>query len=380
MRELVLDRLSADQHPTQPPIQVKPVAVSPPPQATIPRYSPPPPPRPIQALKPPPSPTEQMNKWKTLASIGSKNFPVNLTPNQTTQIAQQPSTQLTAANNNKTHSFPRAIPLDTPNYQANNNYPQPSSEEVLVASQKLKGITYNSRKRNHLELNRSTYLEEENNILQEVPINKVTVGQYIKGTLSTPLVFAGSKEDYFLVKIQEPLIDKKGKLLLLEGDEVVLKIVDVYSSGLVVSEVTGLIRNGMEYRLPAGVLRIRGKNGNPLIAEQKGDINNEIAKRDASIFALGSLAKVGEILNQPENQTSTFSSGSDFSQSTTSTSREPNYLGAVLEGGFKPLTEEYLQRNQQQVQELLQRQKLWYVEQGSEVQVFVNKSFELELF
>ena len=320
-----------------------------------------------------------MDKWKALANIGSKNFPVNLPPTQTTQIAQQPSGQLTLKSN-QTHSFPRAIPLDTSNYQANNNYQQPNSGEVLVASQKLKGITYNSNDINHLELNRSTYLKEEENILQEVPINKVRVGQSVKGTLSTPLVFAGSKEDYFLVKIQEPLKDRNGKSLLLNGDEVVLKIVDVYNSGLVVSEVTGLIRKGMEYKLPAGVLRIRGKNGNPLIAEQKAELNEEIAMRDASVFALGSLAKVGEILNQPENQTSTFNSGSNFSQSTTTSSRDPNYLGAVLEGGFKPLTEEYLQRNQQQVQELLQRQKLWYVRQGSEVQIFVNKSFELELF
>ena len=89
------------------------------------------------------------------------------------------------------------------------------------------------------------------------------------------------------------------------------------------------------------------------------------------------MAKVGKVLNQPkEEQISTNSGlGSINSFSLIRRSRS-NILGAVLEGGFEPLTQQILQRNQQALQEIQQRQEVWYVKAGTNVQVFVNQSFQ----
>jgi hypothetical protein len=47
-----------------------------------------------------------------------------------------------------------------------------------------------------------------------------------------------------------------------------------------------------------------------------------------------------------------------------------------LEGGFEPLTQQILQRNQQALSEIQQREEVWYVKAGTEVQVFVNQTFQ----
>ena len=49
----------------------------------------------------------------------------------------------------------------------------------------------------------------------------------------------------------------------------------------------------------------------------------------------------------------------------------------MLEGGFEPLTQQILQRNQQALSEIQQREEVWYIRAGTNIQVFVNQSFQL---
>ena len=103
----------------------------------------------------------------------------------------------------------------------------------------------------------------------------------------------------------------------------------------------------------------------------------EIARRDAQTFAVGSLAKVGKVLNQPKEQQISTSSGFGGTSSFSSVRRNrENIFGAVLEGGFEPLTQQILKRNQQALQELRKQEDVWYVKAGTNVQVFVNQSFQ----
>ena len=103
----------------------------------------------------------------------------------------------------------------------------------------------------------------------------------------------------------------------------------------------------------------------------------EIARRDAQTFAVGSLAKVGKVLNQPKEQQISTSSGFGGTNSFSSIRRNrENIFGAVLEGGFEPLTQQILKRNQQALQELRKQEDVWYVKAGTNVQVFVNESFQ----
>ena len=102
----------------------------------------------------------------------------------------------------------------------------------------------------------------------------------------------------------------------------------------------------------------------------------EIASGDVETFAVGSLAKVGKVLNQPKEQQISTSSGFDGTNSFSSTRRSrENILGAVLEGGFEPLTQQILKRNQQALQELRKQEDVWYVKAGT-----MCKSLLMNLF
>lgn len=221
---------------------------------------------------------------------------------------------------------------------------------------------------------------EEAHILNNTPIQRLQVGQQVSGQLVTPIIWADEEstlDERFVVRLDQPLIDERGRELLAAGTQVVFVCHHVHESGWVISEATALVREGTEYALPPGVISIRGQNGQPLMASYWDDGGSEIAKRDRTAFLFGALSQVGEVLNRPDVEQSTSSTGSSFSQTTTTRSGEPDILGAVLEGGFTPLTEQILQRNEQATKELLNRSKLWYVNVGSSVQVFVNQSFEL---
>jgi hypothetical protein len=143
-------------------------------------------------------------------------------------------------------------------------------------------------------------------------------------------------------------------------------------------EATQMVIDGKEYVLPPGTITIRGNSGRPLMASQWNDKSAEIASRDAETFVVGSLAKVGKVFNQPQEEQ--YSTSTGFGGTTTYSSirrGSPNILGAVLEGGFEPLTEQILERNKRSLSEIQQRKEVWHVRAGSDIQVFVNQSFQL---
>ncbi|WP_245602866.1 TrbI/VirB10 family protein [Gloeothece verrucosa] len=52
-------------------------------------------------------------------------------------------------------------------------------------------------------------------------------------------------------------------------------------------------------------------------------------------------------------------------------------MGAVLEGGFEPLSDQIKKRNDSEIDELRDRERLWYLNPGTKVQIQVNRSLEL---
>ncbi|MBD2604766.1 conjugal transfer protein TrbI [Scytonema hofmannii FACHB-248] len=228
---------------------------------------------------------------------------------------------------------------------------------------------------------------EEAALLTGVPVRRLTVGGQSQGQLVTPVIWADSKSntvatksdrksEKFIVQLAEPITDEEGFVTLPAGTTIVAKVVDINDSGLAQMEATQVVIDGQEYVLPPGAISIRGTKGQPLIASKWGNKGSAIASHDATAFLFGSLAKVGEVMNRPDFESSASTSGFNFSTSTTTRNSSPNLLGAVLEGGFAPLTKQILQRNQRDLQEILQRQDVWYVRAGTNVQVFINQSFE----
>ncbi|MBV6625117.1 MAG: conjugal transfer protein TrbI [Rivularia sp. (in: Bacteria)] len=219
---------------------------------------------------------------------------------------------------------------------------------------------------------------------------QLQVGSSVEGKLLTPLIWSKhqsktsnkqsknkSKSDKFVIELEQPLNTVQGEVVIPLGSQVVAQINNVNQGGLVELQATQVLINGQEYILPPGAIAIRGKSGKPLIASRLNSKKGEIARRDVETFAVGSLAKVGKVLNQPKEQQISTSSGFGGTNSFSSIRRNrENIFGAVLEGGFEPLTQQILKRNQEALQKIRQREDVWYVKAGTNVQVFVNQSFQ----
>ncbi|NJL64923.1 MAG: TrbI/VirB10 family protein [Methylacidiphilales bacterium] len=232
--------------------------------------------------------------------------------------------------------------------------------------------------------------EEEALIIGNSETPQLTVGSSSSGKLVTPLIWTKNQpnsaavnsakqpqQDKFIIQLSQPLTTKVGLVIFPKGSQIIVQVKDIQKSGFTELEATGAVINGNEYLLPGNAIAVRGKSGQPLIASKWGDKGGEIASRDAETFAVGSLAKVGKVLNQPKEEQISTNSGFGGTSSFSSIRRNrSNILGAVLEGGFEPLTQQILQRNQQALQEIQQREYVWYVKAGTEVQVFVNQTFQ----
>ncbi|NJM17947.1 MAG: TrbI/VirB10 family protein [Richelia sp. RM2_1_2] len=224
--------------------------------------------------------------------------------------------------------------------------------------------------------------------------SQLTVGASVSGKLITPLTWSryqnsesknNSISEKFIIKLEQPLTTPQGFVVLPIGSRIVVTLNNVNEAGFVELQATQVLIHSQEYNIPSNAIAkrcckqiaIRGSSGQPLIASRLKSNKGEVARRDAETFAVGSLAKVGKVLNQPKEEQISTSSGFGSTNSFSNVRRgRENILGAVLEGGFEPLTQQILKRNQQALQEIQQQEDVWYVKAGTNVQVFVNQSFQ----
>ena len=204
------------------------------------------------------------------------------------------------------------------------------------------------------------------------------LGQQVSGVLSTPIAvpvdLRNATADFvFMVTLEEPLKSHQNETVLKAGSTVIFAVSSV-QSGIIDSRAVAVISDGQEWKLDNDALQIRLSNGSPLIAKLKDNYSGEIARRDGATFIMGALTKTGELANRATS-TSTFSGIGGVSS--TSTYNEPNYVGAVIEGGFGPLTEQWQQRNQQAIGEMQNLSRLWWLDAGIPVQIWVTRSVDL---
>ncbi|MEM6404827.1 MAG: conjugal transfer protein TrbI, partial [Cyanobacteria bacterium P01_D01_bin.116] len=144
---------------------------------------------------------------------------------------------------------------------------------------------------------------------------QLQVGESVEGKLLSPLIWSKhqnnnpdkqsknkSKSENFVIELEQPLNTRDGFVVLPKGSQVVAQINNVNQGGLVELQATQVLINGQEYILPPNAIAIRGDEGKPLLASRLNSKKGEIARRDAQTFAVGSLAKVGKVLNQPKEQ------------------------------------------------------------------------------
>ena len=268
------------------------------------------------------------------------------------------------------------------------NTVQEQPKQIIPSATLVKAADYTTQASNNNEL--EPLHTEEAAIIGYENNYQLQVSESVDGKLLTPLIWSKhqnnnpdqqsknkSKSENFVIELEQPLNTRGGFVVLPKGSRIVAQINNVNQGGLVELQATQVLINGQEYILPPGAIAIRGKSGKPLIASRLNSKKGEIARRDAQTFAVGSLAKVGKVLNQPKEQQISTSSGFGGTNSFSSVRRNrENIFGAVLEGGFEPLTQQILKRNQQALQELRKQEDVWYVKAGTNVQVFVNQSFQ----
>ena len=229
-------------------------------------------------------------------------------------------------------------------------------------------------------LNRTTAGE---NTEGSTAMREIAIGSSAQAKVIVPMIWDEADliptAGRFAVQLTEDIMATDGAIALPSGTILITQVENVTRGNRLVSQsVVALVYPDSAGRIqqvpiPPGYLIVRGTDNQPLIADSLFDRGSEIAKADILVGILGSLGRVGEIINRPAQET--FSQQSGFFGSTavkTTTSREPNILAAALEGFFTPTAQRLRERSDRNAQELLKRGNVAIVPEGTQVSVFVN--------
>lgn len=217
---------------------------------------------------------------------------------------------------------------------------------------------------------------EDEDLASDESISEFQPGLSASAKLLTPIVWAqGLKDDVrFVVTLSEPLSDLEENEILPKDTEVVFQVQQIHESGMILAQAVSLIQKGREYAIPKDAIQLRGNGGEPLLAKLQKRNQGQVFRRDVLSFMFGALSEVGAIANRPQS-TSSFSGFGGTSSSTTY--NEPDYIGAVLDGGFSPMVEQIQKRNQTAISQLQAQPALWWLEGGTELQIQIARSFSL---
>ncbi|BBD63164.1 hypothetical protein NIES2109_60140 (plasmid) [Nostoc sp. HK-01] len=288
-------------------------------------------------------------------------------------------------------------PADTSSLQTNQVQPQP----IDVDSEPTSSITEESTS-NRIEKIRprwqveskadkkliaNNYLPQESQILTERKTRYLTVGEFATGILVTPLVKqqTDTKNNQqqteegrrFVAKLTQDFRDNYSEVAIPKGTLLAVELVGVDGGNYATANVRSIIKDNTEYPLTAGAISVQGEKGKPLIAKKYQDKGGAIANYDITVGLVGGLAKVGEIINQPDSQSTINNSTiGSFSSAVTQNNRR-NLGGAFLEGAFDSVGDILSERAARSTQEILARPNVWHIPQGTKVTFIVNRSLEL---
>jgi Bacterial conjugation TrbI-like protein len=212
----------------------------------------------------------------------------------------------------------------------------------------------------------------------------IAVGTSVKAVLATA-VFGettksrdvGDKEkNVFVVRLQEPLKAVDGSIVIPAKTEFLTEISSLSEQGFLEMNVVKMILqdkdkgNLTEQSLPPNTILIRAPQGKPLIAKQFPNQSSAITSMDVGLFILGGLGKAAELFNRTESQVvTTNTTGSIVSN----TNPKRNALAGIFEGGINTIVPQIAQRNQQAISQMMQRTNIWFLQAGTEVEIYVNK-------
>lgn len=213
------------------------------------------------------------------------------------------------------------------------------------------------------------------------PTPKIIVpGARVIGQILNPIQLAANdtQGQTIIISLVQPLTSNDGKLALPAGATQIAFKINALDNGWVRGVSDKVYVNGQELAVPAGSFTLTSQTGEPLVLKSIQFGNDEIAAQNRTSFIYGALQNVGSVLTQPNTQ-STVSSGIGGFSSSSSSQSNPNILGAVLQGGFNPLAQQQTQRSQAEIQQLLKATRLWFLPQGTNVQISVNQPLTVSL-
>lgn len=193
---------------------------------------------------------------------------------------------------------------------------------------------------------------------------EVALGSSASGTVSVPLVWGQNGKtplsERGAIELNEPLLAKDGSVALPAGTKLITQTILV--SNVPQTSVIAVIRNRggeiQQYPLPPNILVVRSGDGEPLLGKNINDVNPSLLKGDDFLVGiLGGLGQLGEVLNRDRTESSSTFSGNGISQTITNRSRDPNVVGAILQGALQPATERMKQRIAAREQEQQRRRE-----------------------
>ncbi|BBD62891.1 hypothetical protein NIES2109_57410 (plasmid) [Nostoc sp. HK-01] len=320
-------------------------------------------------------PTAEFNRLRSIGSYGLIAYADSSVSESTLLDPAEVSTSLVQTNQQQ------AEPTDI-----NNEYPSAAEESTSNRIEKIRP-RWQVESKADKKLIANNYLPQESQILTERKTRYLTVGEFATGILVTPLVQQQTDtknnqqqtEDgrRFVAKLTQDLRDNYGEVAIPKGTLLAVELVGVDGGNYVTANVRSIIKDNTEYPLTAGAISVQGEKGKPLIAKKFHDKGGAIASYDITVGLVGGLAKVGEIINQPDSQSTINNSTiGSFSSAVTQNNRR-NLGGAFLEGAFGSVGNIISDRASRSSQEILARPNVWHIPQGTKVTFIVNRSLEL---
>ncbi|MBD2536382.1 hypothetical protein H6G97_46715 [Nostoc flagelliforme FACHB-838] len=206
---------------------------------------------------------------------------------------------------------------------------------------------------------------------------RVLVGSTTEGQLETP-IFWGTGDDIgqnYLIKISLPLKASDGSEVLPTGSYLVAQMTNSNGSGFAQLRGVSVLINSngdtQEKKLPENAVLIMSKNGSFLKAESRQGSN---LGSDLMSAVIAGVAKAAEIQNRPRSQTNISSNG--FSSSTT-TNDDRNITAAFGEGAFNNVLEGIKASNERRSGQLDSQEKVFVIDAGKTVEIFVNQTISL---
>jgi len=324
---------------------------------------------PPNIVPPTPTPTpDPLQEWSRLAKLGSYGqAPAsNKQSLSTTAITQPAIAQRPPLNIQPYRSPTPVIPVASPVTQQQN----PKST-VVGSSAKAKLVT-------------AVYGETT----QDNPYSRSNRNNSGNNNNNNSNNNSNNNNDVFVAQLTEPLKAADGSTILPKNTQLLFNVASTSEKGLMqlnVFKVTWKDKgNLIEKTVPPGALVLRGSGG-PALAQQVQPKQGSHFASDIKTFLLGGAGQIGQDLNRPDQQVINLPSTTTVNGQTTATTSQAvltqprrDILASTLDGGGRAITPELNRRNQQAIPpRTSDRNNVWVIQAGKEVQLFVNQPTQL---